>query len=91
MKRLILVAFFLEVGFLLIVLPWSAFWERNYFAQAVPLVQDVITNNFVRGAISGLGLVNVCVGLVELVSVLASRHADPPPSPFSASQITPKD
>ena len=55
MKRLILVAFFLEVGFLLIVLPWSAFWERNYFAHAVPLVQDVITNNFVRGAISGLG------------------------------------
>jgi len=90
-KRLILVAFFLEVGFLLIVLPWSAFWERNYFAQTVPFVQDVITNNFVRGAISGLGLVNVCVGLVELVSVLASRHADPPPSPFSASQITPKD
>ena len=90
-KRLILVAFFLEVGFLLIVLPWSAFWERNYFAQTVPFMQDVITNNFVRGAISGLGLVNVCVGLVELVSVLASRHADPPPSPFSASQITPKD
>jgi hypothetical protein len=90
-KRLILVAFFLEVGFLLIVLPWSAFWERNYFAQTVPFVRDVITNNFVRGAISGLGLVNVYVGLVELVSVLASRHADPPPSPFSASQITPKD
>ena len=90
-KRLILVAFFLEVGFLLIVLPWSAFWERNYFAQTMPFVQDVITNNFVRGAISGLGLVNICVGLVELVSVLASRHVDPPPSPFSASQITPKD
>jgi hypothetical protein len=90
-KRLILVAFFLEVGFLLIVVPWSAFWERNYFAQAMPLVQGVIRNNFVRGAVSGLGLVNVCVGLAELVSVLASRHVDRPPSPFSASQITPKD
>jgi hypothetical protein len=84
-----LVAFFLEVGFLLIVVPWSAFWERNYFAQAMPVLQDVITNNFVRGAISGLGLVNVGLGLAELVSVLASRHVDPPPSPFSASQITP--
>jgi hypothetical protein len=86
-----LVAFFLEVGFLLIVVPWSAFWERNYFAQAMPVLQGVITNNFVRGAISGLGLVNVGLGLAELVSVLASRHVDPPPSPFSASQITPKD
>ena len=90
MKRLILVAFFLEVGFLLIVVPWSAFWERNYFAQTSPVVLDVITNNFVRGAISGLGLVNVCVGVVELVAVLASRHVDRPPS-LTASHITPED
>ena len=33
MRRLIYVAFFLEVGLLLIVLPWSAFWDRNYFAD----------------------------------------------------------
>jgi hypothetical protein len=89
-KRLILVAFFLEVGFLLIVVPWSAFWERNYFAQNMPVLLDVITNNFVRGAISGLGLVNVCLGIVELVQVLASRHIDRPPS-LTTSHITPED
>ena len=66
-KRLLLVAFFLEIGFVLIVIPWSAFWDRNYFAVLMPSLQSLITNNFVRGAVSGLGLINVSVGLTELV------------------------
>ncbi len=74
MRRLLLTAFFLEVGFALVVVPWSGFWDRNYFAQALPFVGDVITNDFVRGAITGLGLVNLVVGLSELISLLfASR------------------
>lgn len=90
MKRLIVVALFLEIGFLLVVVPWSAFWERNYFAQALPAVRDLITNNYVRGAVSGLGLVNIYHGLAELVAAVAARHASPR-SPFGASSITPRD
>jgi hypothetical protein len=85
-KRLILVAIFLEVGLLLIVLPWmeplTGFWDRNYFAQSVPAVHAFVTNNYVRGAVSGLGVVNVYVGLAELFGVLVSRSVDRPPSPF---------
>ena len=91
MRRLALVALFLEIGFLLVVIPWSGFWDHNYFAQAVPFVQALITNNFVRGAVSGLGLVNVYLGLAELVSTLSARHLSPPSSPFGASQLFPKD
>jgi len=75
-KRLLLIGFFLEVGFALVVLPWSAFWDRNYFAYALPLVGDVITNDFVRGAISGIGLVNVVVGVAELTSLFMARDQD---------------
>ena len=69
-------AFFVEVGLLLLVLPWSAFWTRNYFAQEWPVLGALVTNNFVRGAVSGLGLVNLLAGLAELVPVFAvrSRH-----------------
>ena len=74
MRRLLLIAFFLEVGFALIVVPWSAFWDRNYFAQAIPVVREVITNNFVRGAVSGLGVINIAVGVRELVSLLLARR-----------------
>ena len=76
MKRLVLVVFFFEVGVVLIFIPWSAFWDRNYFAYALPLVGDVITNDFVRGAISGIGLVNVVVGVAELTSLFMARDQD---------------
>ena len=78
MRRLLLIAFFLEAGFALIVVPWSAFWDRNYFAQALPIVHDVITNNFVRGAVSGVGVINIIVGVRELVSMLLARHPEAP-------------
>ena len=78
MKRLFIVAFFFEIGFALLVVPWSAFWDRNYFAEAVPAVHAIITNNFVRGAVSGLGLVNLIAGLGELISILLARPGEAP-------------
>lgn len=73
MKRLALVIFFLEIGFVLAVAPWSAYWDRNYFAETVPLVRDVITNNFVRGAVSGLGLINVGAAVFDLIAMFMAR------------------
>ena len=86
MKRLLLIAFFLEVGFVLIVVPWSAYWDRNYFAQGLPLVHGVITNNFVRGAVSGLGVINVSAGVSELISLMLSRNVERP-APISSSRF----
>jgi len=65
-RRLLLVAFFIEIGLLLIVVPWSTFWDRNYFVYAWPALRPVLTNDFVRGAVSGLGLVNLFAGFLEL-------------------------
>ena len=74
LKRLLLVAYFIEVGLLLVLVPWSPFWERNYFLTAVPALLDVIRNNYVRGAVSGLGVVNLLMGFTELASVLMARR-----------------
>jgi hypothetical protein len=68
------VALFLEVGLLLVVVPWSGFWDRNYFVSAWPALHELITNNFVRGAVTGLGFVNLFAGLSDLVLVLAVRE-----------------
>jgi len=86
MMRLVYIVFFLEAGFVLIVIPWLAFWDRNYFAQLVPPLHALLTNNFVRGAVSGFGVVNVAVGLGELVSLLANRAPQRPAS-ISPSQL----
>ena len=72
--RLLLIAFFLEVGFVLTVVPWSMYWDRNYFAESLPFLHDLMTNGFVRGAVSGLGLVNIGAGLADLFAVVSARR-----------------
>jgi hypothetical protein len=58
---------------LLILIPWSAFWDRNYFVEAMPALGILLTNNFVRGAVSGLGVVNLFAALGELADIFSGR------------------
>jgi hypothetical protein len=77
-RRLLQIVFFFEVGFVLAVVPWSAYWDRNYFADTLPWLRAIVTNDFVRGAVSGLGLVNLAVGMTELISVFVARRDEDP-------------
>ena len=72
LARLLFAAYFIEVGLLLVFVPWSMFWDRNYFSGAVPAVGVLARSSFVRGAVSGLGLVSLAAGIAELFSLLAS-------------------
>ena len=59
---------------MLIVLPWwPVFLEHNYFVLAWPPLRPFLTNNFVRGAVSGLGLVNLAAGFADLAVMFAAR------------------
>lgn len=78
MIRLLLTVFFFEAGLVLVILPWSGYWERNYFAQLWPPLQMFLVNDYVRGAVSGLGLVNMLAGVAEIWSFLAARHLSDP-------------
>lgn len=60
------------------LIPWSAFWERNYFVAWSASAGMLLTNNYVRGAITGLGLVNLAAALVELADFLGSRGRQQP-------------
>jgi hypothetical protein len=73
--RLVLVVFFLEVGLVLTLAPWSAYWDRNYFAETMPAVHAFITNNYVRGAVTGLGLVNIFAAVADLVGMFMARKS----------------
>ena len=73
MMRLLRAALFLEFGLLLIVVPWSAYWDRNYFFTLAPQLRGFLINNFVRGAVSGLGVINLIAGISELLAVYAAR------------------
>ncbi len=72
--RLLLAAFFIEAGFVLIVAPWSAFWTENYFLR-FRVVESIAMSAYVRGAISGIGVLNVAAAVAELYGFLAERRA----------------
>ena len=54
--------------------PWSAFWDRNAFAQAEAL-RPFLQSPFVRGGVSGIGLITALAGLAELAGVFRRRAA----------------
>lgn len=56
----------LEVGFFLMLVPWSAIWERNYFLQAFPDLRPFLLSPTLKGAVCGLGLANIYVGVTEI-------------------------
>ena len=77
--------YFLEAGLILIVAPWSQFWDRNGIAWMVPLVRGYLSNHFVRGAVTGVGVITACAGLVELAGVFGLRRPHPAPDTLPRS------
>jgi hypothetical protein len=74
-SRILFAAYFLEAGFVLIVAPWrTAFWDRNFFIERLPLLETVLGNVFVRGAVSGIGGLTALAGLAELAGIFAARR-----------------
>ena len=64
--------YFIEAGLVLLVAPWSTFWERNWLLDVSPLLDGVLRLTAVRGAVSGVGLVNLCAGMWALAASLAA-------------------
>lgn len=53
--------------------PWTVSWDRNYFAALWPWLEVAMDNHFVRGAVTGVGLVTGWVGVRELSNAFMSR------------------
>lgn len=64
----VFVVFCLELGFLLILLPWTQFWTSNSLVAGLPWLRPAMENNFVRGAVTGLGVLDLWIGISEAVS-----------------------
>ena len=64
----ILVTFCLQLGAILAYLPWSSTaWDHNSFLLAHPNLWAVLRLGAVRGVISGLGLLDIWIGISEAV------------------------
>jgi energy-converting hydrogenase Eha subunit G len=56
----------LLVGIALVVAPWSPLWEANWLLQMWPAARGIVLSGFTRGAVSGLGLVNLVLALRDV-------------------------
>ncbi len=68
LRRVSLVVFVLcclEIGLLLVVLPWTTIWTENSLLVGSPRLQTFVQQNFVRGLVSGLGLLDIWLAIWE--------------------------
>lgn len=63
----IFVIFCIELGMLLVVLPWLPVWTSNGLLARFPGLRELAAHNFVRGAMSGMGLLDIWIGIWEAV------------------------
>lgn len=71
-KLVIFVAVCIELGMILVVMPWTPFWTDNSLVLAFPPLRWVVRGNFIRGLVSGIGLIDVWMGIWE-----AAKYKEP--------------
>jgi len=81
LSAVLFVVFCFELGLFLLIYPWTDSWTDNYFSVAVP--DRAVTfwrvwwnNPYVRGGVSGLGLVNVWIAIAEVFQMFTGRRRD---------------
>ena len=71
LRRWLFAAYFLEVGLVLIFVPWSTYWDWNLLGEVIPTLRVTFQNNYVRGGVSGIGLINLIAGFDEIMTAIA--------------------
>ena len=61
--RALLVVLAFEMGALLLYLPWSIYWEQNFFLSHFPLLRSILLHPSFRGAVSGIGLLDILLAI----------------------------
>ncbi len=81
LRRLMLfifVAFSIEVGLFLVAAPWydaGRLWSENSLLAAYPSVRAFLSHDFIRGLVSGLGLIDIWLGIWEAVHYREAIHS----------------
>ena len=73
LSRVVFLLFCFEVGLVLLVLPWTLLWDNNHFFSLKPDLNYFLLSNYLRGGVSGIGLINLALGFSEL-SVIWRRR-----------------
>ena len=73
---IVFIVYCFEVGVFLVILPWFSIWENNVLVQRYSLIRSIALNGYTRGAVTGLGLSNLVLGVLEIIQFRKSRQAE---------------
>lgn len=65
---LVYVLFCMVLGMILLTIPWRSDWFDTGWILHYPMAQALLQHGFVRGALSGLGLIDIFLGVMEAVN-----------------------
>jgi hypothetical protein len=63
---LIYVFFCFELGIFLLLFPWLDLWQQNLLGSLTPGWYELWNSPYVKGAISGLGVIDIGISFSEL-------------------------
>ncbi len=63
---LIYVFFCFELGIFLFLFPWLDLWQQNFLGGLTPGWFDLWNSPYVKGAVSGLGVIDIGISFSEL-------------------------
>lgn len=69
----ILVVFCFYVGLLVFLLPWTRYWNENHYLLTFSPFGRLMSAGFARGIVSGLGLLDMWIGVSEIIHYNESR------------------
>jgi hypothetical protein len=69
---LCLVVFAFELGLFLLIFPWLSNWDLSWIPVHSPKLSNLWMSHYFRGALSGLGILNIYVALAEAVKQIKS-------------------
>ena len=64
----------LEAGVFFTVIPWTKSWAMNPLLHATPALTAMADNPFMRGMVSGFGLMHLIIGLHDIAQLLRERR-----------------
>lgn len=68
-----------EAGLFFTIVPWTMIWTLNPLLHSSLAVGAVADNPFVRGFISGVGLLHLLIGIRDLLLIVRARRGSPQP------------
>jgi len=76
LQRMFLVTFCLfcmVIGMALVTLPWTPGWFEQGSVERWPWLQRILQQGFIRGVVSGLGVIDIWIGVQEAVQYRDQR------------------